>query len=269
MHRLLKTATIISLTCAFGRASEVLDAQRSKPAFEVVSIRKNLDRSPTSGGNRGDTFHITSATVGYLISYAYHDEIVHDEQVVGGPRWLQTDRFDITAKPTGKTLGETRLMIQNVLAERFGLVMVKEQRPGDVYVLTVARGDGRPGPDLRRVNDDCVKNKPKDLAIKTVRPSSGARPSFATQCATLDAVAVYLASELRTPVINGTGIPGRWDFVVAHSGMQPRVGADGLPLDDRPMLLSAVQEQLGLRLERQRGLVDVWVIKSVHPPKEN
>lgn len=269
MYQLVKTAAVISLACTFGSASGVLDAQQSKPAFEVVSIRKNLEGGPTIGGSRGDTFRITSTSIGYLISYAYHDEIIHDGQVVGGPRWLQADRFDISAKPTGATISETRLMIRNLLADRFGLVMVKDQREGDVYVLKAARGDGRLGPDLRRVNDDCVNNKPKDLAIKTVRPSSGARPSYATQCATLDTVASYLSKEVGTTVINETGITGRWDVVVAHSGMQPSLGPDGLPRDDRPMLLSAVQEQLGLKLERRRGVVDVWVIKSVHPPTKN
>jgi uncharacterized protein (TIGR03435 family) len=274
MHRLVKTAAVICLICTFGGAFEVLEAQQSKPAFEVVSIRTNLEGGLTmgGGGTGGDTFRMTAATARRLISFAYHEEIMYDEQIVGAPRWLQTDRFDITAKPAGRTLNETRLMVRSLLAERFGLTMARQQRQGDVHLLKVARGDGRLGPDLRRVNDDCVNNRPKDAiaAGKTMpRPSSGSRPSYATQCATLDTVASYLSYELRTPVINGTGISGRWDVVLAHSGMQPRLGPDGLSLDDRPMLLSAVEEQLGLKLERQRGLVDVWVITSVHPPTEN
>ena len=270
MHRLVKTAAIVYATCSFGSASEVISAQQAKPAFEVVSIRKNLDRGPTIGGSRGDTFRMTSTSVRNLISWAYHDEILWEDHVVGGPSWLETDRFDVSAKPVGVSINETRMMMRSVLAERFGLVMVKEQRQGDVYVLKTARGDGRPNPDLRRVGDDCV-TKPKDPAspLQAVRPSSGARPSYASRCATLDTVASYLSKEVGTTVINETGITGRWDFVIAHSGMQPRIGPDGLAVDDRPMLLSAVQEQLGLKLERRRGLVDVWVIKSVHPPTEN
>jgi uncharacterized protein (TIGR03435 family) len=266
MRRRVTTAAIIYLICAFGSAPDVLKAQQSKPAFDVASIRKNLDGGPTLAGIRGDAYRATSISVQYLISFAYHDEI-RDDQIVGGPGWLQTDRFDISAKPAGVTLNETRLMIRGLLADRFGLVMVKEQRAGDIYLLKVARGDGRLGPDLRRVNDDCV-NESKDPKM-LLRPSSGARPSFFTRCTTLDNVAGYLSQELRTTVVNETGITGRWDVVVAHSGMQPRLGPDGLPLDDRPMLLTAVQEQLGLKLERQRGMVDVWVIKSVHPPTEN
>ena len=267
MHRLARTAVLVILSISTG----VLEAQQPTRAFELISIRKNLEDGPTISGTRGDTYRATSTSVLRLISYAYHDEI-RDDQLVGGPGWLQTDRFDISAKPSGMTINDTRLMVRSLLAERFGLVMAKQQRPGDIYLLKVARADRRPGPDLRRVNDECVNNKSKDpmAALKMQpRPSSGARPSASMLCGTLDDVAAYLAREVKTSVINATGMTGRWDYVLAHSGMQPRLGPDGLALDDRPMLLSAVQDQLGLKLERTRGLVDVWVITAVHPPTEN
>jgi uncharacterized protein (TIGR03435 family) len=78
-----------------------------------------------------------------------------------------------------------------------------------------------------------------------------------------------LESTLHTAVRNQTGLAGRWDYVLSHSSLQPAPVSIRLPADNRPNLFTAVEEQFGLRLERQRGLTELWVVESVHQPTEN
>lgn len=157
-------------------------------------------------------------------------------------------------------------MVRTLLEQRFGLVLASEKREGDVYGLRVARQDGRLGPDLHRVADDCVQ--PTDLLdVPRLAPrsSTGGRPTLVAVCASIDSLAGSLSRTLEASVLNQTDLGGKWDYVVAHNGTQLATQAQ----NDHLSLFTAVQEQLGLRLERQRGMIDVWVIKSIHPPTDD
>jgi uncharacterized protein (TIGR03435 family) len=264
-------ATVIGLTAG-------LIAQTPKPTFEVASIRRNLSGA---GGEiidatgRGGVFRATRATVYRLLLSAYG---VRDDQLIDVPNWVRTDRFDITARAADADVPRERilLMIQSLLEHRFALVARQEHRERDIYVLRVARSDGRLGTDLRRADENCEKDRPTDafaVVARMPRPSSGARPSFAAACVTmtgLGGLVRALERNLETTVIDDTGLTGRWDIAVAYGGLAPTAtpGSSGSP-DERPSLFVALEEQLGLELERTRGSVAVLVLDSVERPTEN
>jgi uncharacterized protein (TIGR03435 family) len=259
----------IALSSVFG----TIEARQQKPTFEVASIRRNTSAEP--GGTvittRGDSFRATRATLHRLILSVYG---IPEDRLDGGPNWLQADRFDIDARALGEVPREQmRLMAQALLEERFGLMMSTEQREKDVYLLRLARADGGLGPDLRRAADDCDRDPSDPLArVKMMpRPSNGSRPSTLDACATIDLLAGALARALKTDVIDQTGLTGKWDYVVAHNGLQPSTASAVIRpgIDDRPSIFAAVEEQLGLKLERQRGLVEYFIVKSAHQPTDN
>jgi uncharacterized protein (TIGR03435 family) len=250
---------------------DIVKAQGPRHAFEVASIRRDVTSGPKIGIARGNSFHVTRTTLRDLVLMVYE---VREDQLIGGPDWVRNDLFEIIARAAQEvTRGERLSMVRTLLEERFGLVMNQEQRDSDVYVLKLARADGRIGPDLRQAGSDCELSRPVDPLDRVAtlpRPSSGARPSFVGTCATIeDIVSGPLSNALNTTVIDQTGLTGKWDYVVAHSGVTPSPILDRPPTDDRPPLFTALQEQLGLKLEKQRGFKVIWVIKSVHPPTEN
>jgi uncharacterized protein (TIGR03435 family) len=242
-----------------------VDAQPSKATFEVASIRRNVTGETNRSNRAGNTYRATAVSIPTLISTVYQ---IRRDQLVGAPEWLETQRFDITATATAElTLDRWRLMVRTLLEERFGLVLAREQHEGDRYVLKIARRDGRLGPDLHRAVDECVNEPrdPLDIPPAARRSSTGLRPSLIGVCATIDNLAVSLSRIVQATVISQTGLAGRWNYTVAHAGVQPAATNQNEP----PGLFTAVLEQLGLELERERGTIDVWVIKSIHPPIED
>ena len=277
MRSLLNVAFGVCLVWSLAPA---LTAQQPRPVFEVASVRQNRSGAPGPGGGpmqvvnvlAGNTFRASNALLESIIRTAYGVRgALREDQLIGGPKWVYTDRFDIVATtPADAQRDEILLMLQALLDERFGLVVSREKHERDSYALRLANSNGRLGPDLRKAPDDCRSNRPNDafaIAARMLRPSSGARPSFGGACEPIETLATGLQRALRTTVIDETGLNGLWDFVVAHSGLQPTTGAPGV--DQKPSLFVAVQEQLGLKLERRQGPVDVLVIQSVHQPSEN
>ena len=125
----------------------VLSAQ---DRFEVATVKPNLSGGP--GGSMrsypGGRFEAVNSTAQSLIRYAFN---VKDFQIAGAPGWLNDARWDVTAKATGlATTPQFRVMVQNLLADQFGLVVHRETREGPVYVLTVAKG----GPKLKKSKED-------------------------------------------------------------------------------------------------------------------
>ncbi len=243
----------------------VVTAQEQVPAFEVVSIRRNIATGPITGSSRGDMFQVSRVTLSELIQRGYG---IRADELEGGPDWARTERFDVTAKAaTELTPARRAIMIQRLLQDRFGLVLTKKEREGDIYTLKVARSDGRLGPVLRRAAADCDTTRQEPTPPP--RPSIGPGPSVGARCVTSDDIANGALSRiLQTRVIDQTGLTGKWDYVVGYGGLQSSA-PDPLRVDARPDLFTALTDQLGLKLERQRGAVSFWVIDSVHQPTEN
>jgi uncharacterized protein (TIGR03435 family) len=261
----------------FCASSGVAVAQQpaATPAFEAASVK------PAIAGARGfsvsytaDSLRAVNATLATLIQSAYG---IRDDRLVGGPSWVRTTRFDVTAKAAEPLPREQlRLMAQRLLENRFGLVLTREQRKQEAYVLRLARADGRLGPDVRRAADDCMGTAaggglptaaPTQPALKS---STGADPTFSGRCARIASVAEGLSRTLGIEVVDQTGLEGRWDYVLAYSKLAPTASPTEPGQASLPTVFAAVEEQLGLKLERNpQGTAEYVVITAAHPPTDN
>jgi uncharacterized protein (TIGR03435 family) len=275
-----------------------------RPSFEIASIKLNKSGDQAHSNiplGPGDVHSSTGgrfSTRGLpLVSYlffAYKITGDQSEAVLSQlPGWATTDHFDIEAKTNGDPAQDTkdqmRLMIQSLLADRFGLVARYETKQVPVFALTLAK-PGRMGPQLRA--------HPADAPCSTTIPSAGEPPPEATvdggyprlcdgflgmpatvsgrmreggRNVTMAFIAShFIANFAERPVIDQTGLTGTFDvvveFVLETNGPG---GGDSQPDPSGPTFLQALKEQLGLRLESQKGPAQVLVIDHVDHPTEN
>lgn len=206
----------------------------------------------------GGRIHATSYKLRQLIHDAYDVEMF---RILGGPRWVDEDRFDVEAKPPASSESskwvpanfksppnpEMRQMLQTLLAERFQLRVHTETRKESIYALVVAKG----GPKL------------KPPASTTVQPFVSFLPhGLSGKNATMDQLVERLARILGRTVLNRTGIRGNFDFLIDYP-------PDDVATDESVLLLSAIQDQTGLKLETQPGSVNVIVIDHAEKPTAN
>jgi uncharacterized protein (TIGR03435 family) len=197
--------------------------------------------------------------------------------LTGGPAWLDSDFYDITATAEGAPSVPLMLgpMMQVLLEDRFHLKVHREAKEGAVYFLSAARG----GPKLQPFTEgSCV---PFSTPLPPLKPgqdvcrnliSVRSPASMQAQGATLDEFCHLLRPVLGRPVLNRTGIAGRFNMRVEFSREGTRLAANGAPVSDPagpPSIFTALQEQLGLRLEAGRGPVEMLVIDSIERPAEN
>jgi uncharacterized protein (TIGR03435 family) len=216
---------------------------------------------------RGGVFRASKIVLQAMVLTAYG---IREDQLVGGPNWTRSEMFDIEARAgADATRDRILLMVQSLLEDRFGLRIRRERRERDIYALRVARPDGRLGSDLRRAPDDCRLNLGvAEYIARLPMPSNGARPSTGGACETMASIARMLERKLLTTVSDETGLTGIWDYVISYGELRTSSAPLGAA-NDRPVLEVALEEQLGLRLERKRGTVEVVVVESVHAPTEN
>lgn len=196
-----------------------------------------------------------------LITFAYS---MNPSEVVNGPGWLDT-KYDIVAQPGGEgqpNLQQWQMMIQKLLAERFKLAYHREKKEGSIYALTVAKN----GPKLLAPSTGDPKGLP-NLAMP-------ARGRFRARNATMLDFAGELQGWQDRPVVDRTGIQGRYDFGLSWTpdgDQASRMSGSPAPRDsnETPDLFTAIQEQLALRLESSKGFIDVMVIDHVERPSEN
>jgi uncharacterized protein (TIGR03435 family) len=273
---------------AYGSAQSPPAAEKS-PAFEVASIRRNTtgDILTRSDGSPDGSYAATNISLRGLILYAYQLHPVMDQgRLLGGPEWTRVDRFDVVARaPENATPAETPARLRTLLAERFKLVVRTETREGPVYALLQARTDGKSGPALTPSALDCSKP-----GSGLVMPSADG-PALDKQCGmrndadarggviagggrTLAELARALTFRVNRPVIDRTGLTGKFDLMLLYTPemrgeakRDPSVPSG--PLNDGTSIFTALQEQLGLKLESQRGPMDVFVIDRVEPLTPN
>jgi len=234
----------------------------ANPAFEVVTIklsRPDDSRLPTIQ-TQPRRLLTWNKSVMNLIMYAYS---INPTEVVNGPDWLDT-KYDIVAQPNGEgqpSLQQWQIMMQKLLADRFKLSFHRAQKEASIYALTVIKN----GPKLTASAGD--PKGPPNLAMP-------ARGRFRLRNATMTDFAGELRGVLDRPVVDKTGISGRYDMALNWSVddfQAARLGGFPAPLDhtEVPDLFTAIQEQLGLRLESTKGSVEVMVIDHVERPTEN
>jgi uncharacterized protein (TIGR03435 family) len=273
-------ALVLSMASATAIVSLYAAPQDAQPAFEVASIKRDVS------GERGGMFtcvpncHLERMTLRDLVIFAYG---VHDFQVTGGPGWIDSDRYNIDAKGEGPPSHSQEYValqyrrLQTLLRDRFHLTIHRETRELPIYELTVAKG----GPKLQQPK--CVQREPGDFTIapgKYCGLMGGAMASGWLQASgtTIANLANYLSRMLSRTVVDKTGIAGEFDFQLTFTpdastpspdAAGPRPAGGAAAADLGPDIYTAMQEQLGLKLESAKGPVEVLVIDRVERPTEN
>lgn len=250
-------------------------AQKPTPAFEVASVKSNKSDDDVSKRNLGAGGRLVfeNYSLRGLIAAAYD---VQEFQVIGGPAWMRTERFDITARAsTNAPLPELNLMLRSLLADRFKLDLLREQRELPLYFLVKA-SDSRLGPALKPSSVDCGpsgRGRGAPAPQSPPGPPAGCRAMITPtgvdfEGQTISHLAEVLGMALRETVIDQTGLQGGYNLKLSFAPPAGVGSPPGAPVADPnlPSLFTALEEQLGLKLERQRGAVDVLVIDSVERP---
>ena len=222
------------------------------PQFEVASIKPSSPDPGSSGMKTGNgRLTASKVTLKRCIMGAYG---LGPNQISGGPEWLDADRFDITAKaeqPVGDQLLMT--MLQSLLAERFHLVLHRDTKQIQAYVL----GVGKNGPKLEKGDgqDSKTDNGRGDLVVTN---------------ATMDRFAEILSRQMDLPVVNQTGLEGVFSMKLKWTpeNARPAASADASATEG-PSIFTAIQEQLGLRLHAQKVPIEVLVIDHAEKPSAN
>jgi uncharacterized protein (TIGR03435 family) len=277
--------------CFAGAVAIVVPAQEKDATFEVASVKPNKS-GDTNGMLRmlpGGRVSASNMPVRPIITFAYQ---LAQYQLIGGPGWLTTDRYDLIAKlegdpgpvfaPSGTAPNPMQLALRNLLEDRFKLKVHRETREMDIYALVMAKPGGAPGPNLKPTTQDCAaaaaaaqRGAPPPSSAATGVPFCGiqggpGRIRFGGLPAS--ALAQAFSGPAGRMVVERTGLTGAWDFELnyAAEGRGAPGGADAAPADpNAPSLFTAIQEQLGLKLESTKGPVEVLVIDSVERPTEN
>jgi uncharacterized protein (TIGR03435 family) len=242
--------------------------------FEVASVRRNTSGEQAFTFNtQFDRFTATNVTVHDIVRIAY---AVQPFQLLDEPDWFRSERYDIVAKAAGSPSREDlRLMLRDLLADRFALRVGTETRQLPLYEMRIASSDGRLGPQLRPVDLDCDPR-----AIDARRAAKGRLdprpPGQRPECGTswgagrlsaggvsMTQFAEVLSGFVERVVVDRTGLAGYFEFDLQYAPGQTQA-----PSDD-PSLFTALQEQLGLRLQASRGAVNVIAIESAERPAAN
>jgi uncharacterized protein (TIGR03435 family) len=215
------------------------------PSFDVATIKPGTgDGSFSQDTSPDGRFSARNLTVWNLIRFGYN---LTDLQIIGGPGWIKTQGFDIQAQPaTPVAKEETFKMVQSLLKDRFRLQAHKENRETPAFSLTVASS----GPKLPPANGE---------GARTMQMGS-----LNTSSMTLASLCQILEFELGRPVVDRTGLQGAFAIQLQWASDKARV-----PDSTLPALTTAVQEQLGLKLDSVRNPVEVLVIDNIQQPSEN
>jgi bla regulator protein blaR1 len=242
-------------------------------AFDVESVKPSApeDRLRVLDFQRTGSFVARNQTLIRLVSMAYGIPFpvpLPDERIAGGPAWLTTARFAVEARserPPDPASAERDIgfMLRTLLADRFGLRVRIEPRPQQVYALVKAPKPRR-DVTLRRSDADC----------ETRRNGIGGGPGrMELQCVTLDLVAFVLQEAVGRPVVNQTGLAGRFDGSLEWAPSPEETGAGGGATGPEAQagasIFTAVEEQLGLRLRDARAPIETVVITDAEWPAAN
>jgi uncharacterized protein (TIGR03435 family) len=253
------------------------------PSFEVASIKPNKSGTTVANASlQPNGVNLLNLPLRGIIQLAYG--INQPSKLVGAPDWLAGERYDIVARASGTVTGdEVRLMLQNLLTDRFKLIASRETRSQDVYVLALARKEGTLGDHLRASTSSCAPpvaasgggtaGQPQTTASPT--PPCGPRPGgsgrLILEGSPMSLFTSLLALVVGRTIIDETGLTGRYDIDLSFAPERQLLGgpADGAIDPNAPSLFTAVQEQLGLKLESVRRSDEVLVIERVERPTEN
>jgi uncharacterized protein (TIGR03435 family) len=256
-------------------------AQQATPSFEVATIKPNHSGLPfvNFGMPPGGQFTATNAPLREIIRAAYGP--LPDFLIVGAPDWIRTERFDIVAKAEANPeRAQLFLMLRTLLTDRVKLAVHREMREIPIYALVRVKPGGPLGPRLRPAAVDCValmaaaqKGTPLPPSNRILCGTRARAGTIAIGGMTMDQIALGLWPQLGRVVVDRTGLQGSFDLDLDFGLESPAAGSTGAsdapPQSDAPSIFTAVQEQLGLKLESTRGPVEVLVIDRVERPTED
>jgi len=256
MHRI--ALIILAASPAFGQATP------AAPAFDVASVRvSQIGRAGGEGSRRQsiqfspDSLTMRNASFRACIAWAYH---VFEFQIQG-PDWLGNERYDIAAKSAGEVPeDQLRVMLQGLLADRFKLSLHRLTKEQPAYVLLIAKG----GPKFKESVTDgeaSVDPKPTRMAVVVQRTP-------------VSQLIEGLSNIMRSPIVDETGLKGKYDVTINVAKYIPQMeesrGAGGAPLDPIPILMTGLQEELGLKLESRKMPIDLLIVdRAEKVPTEN
>jgi uncharacterized protein (TIGR03435 family) len=270
---LIGIATAMAVTVLFDSAARA--AQKPAAKFEVVSIRAvpasappvvlPSDWTPVQPGGR---FTTPSTTLSGLILFAY--EVRHWEvRLLGLPSW-HTKRFAVSAAAGGdfpqlsseENREQVRLMVREMLADRFRLRLHAETRQGTILKMSVEKG----GPRLKAV----AAPVPPELEGRIGLSMGNAGGRLVAKKVTLASLARSVGTLLRVDVLDETGVKGYYDFdfrwTAPSDGPAPK---PGLGPEGQALFITAVKDEFGLRFSSERGPTQYWIVDHAEPPTEN
>jgi len=233
-------------------------ARSADPDWEVVAVRPSDPNSKEIGyrisGRRQIQLLRQTAEAMLIVGYG-----VHKKQIENAPEWMRTQEWDVTGETD--VVGEpneaqVKALVRKLLKERFGLMVHTEQREMPVFALTAAKG----GAKLKKSDGD-----PSALADEYERESAG-ESTLKFVNAPVSLLVTFLDFRADKPVVNKTGLDGRYDFTLKYTTDETRVSADA---NAAPGLFTAMEEQLGLKLEPMKAAADVLVVDKITTPSAN
>jgi uncharacterized protein (TIGR03435 family) len=229
--------------------------------FDVATIKQNKSGNFATAFNpRDNGYDVKNATLKMIVSFAYG---IRYDLISGGPDWITTDRFDVEGKVLDPAIDKSHpltdsqrnLMVQSLLADRFKLAVHFETKQLPMYNLVIAHG----GPHLQESKPD---------AKLTYGSNFGDLQGSAIPSSTLASI---LSQQLQHTVVDQTGLTGKYDIKLKWESDHARPGPGDAASDPSglPSLFTALQEQLGLKLESTKGPVQTLVIDHIERPSEN
>ena len=271
MRAMNRAVNAVSMCLALCVQTAAQDLAR----FEVVSIKRHVTLEASGGIQTlpDGTMIMINQPIASLIRGAVPTPV---REVIGAPDWVNTERYDVTTKPpAGSTAAQRREMPARMFAERMKLVAHVEQRERDTFALVLARSDGKLGPNLKPSTLDCAP-RPAPAPGTTPPPvppdarnrcgGSFGPGSIISGGTTMDLLVQSLGGLAGGPVNNRTGLKG---FYSVELHFAPGLVSDDRRGDEPPQFLTALQEQLGLKLQPEKTMVPVLVIDSIERPSEN
>jgi len=247
-------------------------------SFETVSVKANRSgEDGMSAGRKGSRYAAVNAPLKFLIFSALNIGFEHS-RLIGGPAWIENERFDVVAAlPEGAQPAGIPRMLRTLLEQRFHLIVHAETRELPIYELRLARSGGQLGPRLTPSRLDCAALLAGRGSAAPLPPQADGRPtcrvstsggSFRGGGSSIGVLAAILPQQVGRPVEDRTGLTGLFDFALEFSPEGRDVGAPSVA-GSPPSIFTALQEQLGLKLESTRGPVEVFVIDKVERPTED
>jgi uncharacterized protein (TIGR03435 family) len=253
---------VLGCLTAFALAAQGTAADASSASFEVASIKPNLsgEKAGRIMGIQGAQFVILNITAKELVWNAFAPSY-YEFEVLGGPSWSQAERFDLVAKvDPQKDRPRLGIMTQNLLKERFKVELHREQKEMAVLELVLARSDGRLGPNVHEVErTPCNKDSPCGFYP---RPGPGKETGRKVNMESIGSIA---GERLGRRVIDKTGLTGLFDVDLEKLEISGVGAAD----PNAVSIITAFQEQLGLKLRPARAETEVLVIDHLERPSVN